>query len=93
MTTTQAPTTSRQRLLDTLNHRQPDRIPVDFGGSPVTGIHVSCVAQLRDYFGLDHHPVKVTEPFQMLGEVEDDLKHALGIDVKGRPRPQNHVRL
>jgi len=85
MTTTQAPTTSRQRLLDALNHRQPDRIPVDFGGSPVTGIHVSCVAQLRDYFGLDHHPVKVIEPFQMLGEVEDDLRHALGVDVKAIP--------
>jgi len=85
MTTTQAPTTSRQRLLDTLNHRQPDRIPVDFGGSPVTGIHVSCVAQLRDHFGLDHHPVKVIEPFQMLGEVEDDLKQALGVDVKAVP--------
>jgi len=85
MTTTQAPTTSRQRLLDALNHRQPDRIPVDFGGSPVTGIHVSCVAQLRDHFGLDRHPVKVIEPFQMLGEVEDDLKQALGVDVKGVP--------
>jgi len=85
MTTTQAPTTSRQRLLDALNHRQPDRIPVDFGGSAVTGIHVSCVAQLRDHFGLDHHPVKVIEPFQMLGEVEDDLKQALGVDVKSVP--------
>ncbi len=85
MTTTQAPTTSRQRLLDSLNHRQPDRIPVDFGGSPVTGIHVSCIAQLRDHFGLDHHPVKVIEPFQMLGEVEDDLRQALGVDVKAVP--------
>lgn len=85
MTTTQARSTSRQRLLDALNHRQPDRIPVDFGGSSVTGIHVSCVAQLRDHFGLHHHPVKVIEPFQMLGEVEDDLKQALQVDVKGIP--------
>ncbi len=85
MTTTQAPSKSRQRLLDALNHRQPDRIPVDFGASPVTGIHVSCIAELRDHFGLDKHPVKVTEPFQMLGEVEDDLRDALGSDVKGVP--------
>ena len=85
MTTVKVPSTSRQRLLDTLNHRQPDRIPVDFGASPVTGIHVSCIAQLRNHFGLDKHPVKVTEVFQMLGEVEDDLKAALGVDVKSIP--------
>jgi hypothetical protein len=65
-----------------LNHRQPDQIPIDFGGSSVTGIHVSCVAELRNHFRLDKHPVKVTEPFQMLGEVEDDLRAALGVDVK-----------
>ena len=85
MTTLTTPSTSRQRLLDALNHRQPDRIPVDFGGSSVTGIHVSCIAKLRDHFGLERHPVKVTEPFQMLGEVEDDLKAALGVDVKAVP--------
>ena len=82
MTTVKAPSTSRQRMLDALNHRQPDRIPVDFGASPVTGIHVSCVAALRDHFGLQKHPVKVTEPFQMLGEVEEDLRAVLGADVK-----------
>ena len=85
MTTVKAPSASRQRLLDAMNHRQPDRVPVDLGASPVTGIHVSCIAALRDHFGLDKHPVKVTEPFQMLGEVEDDLREALGSDVKGVP--------
>ena len=85
MTTVKAPSASRQRLLDAMNHRQPDRVPVDFGASPVTGIHVSCIAALRDHFGLDKHPVKVTEPFQMLGEVEDDLREALGSDVNGVP--------
>jgi uroporphyrinogen-III decarboxylase len=75
--------TSKERVLTALSHRAPDRIPVDFGSTAVTGIHVSCVAALRDYYGLDRHPVKVTEPYQMLGEVEDDLKEAMGIDVAG----------
>ena len=90
MTNTQAAGPSRQRLLDALNRRQPDRIPVDFGGSGVTGIHVSCVAELRNYYGLEKHPVKVIHPFTMLGEVEDDLMAALGVDVKtviGRRTP------
>jgi hypothetical protein len=74
---------SRTRLQTTLNHRQPDQVPVDFGGSPCSGIHVTCVAALREFYGLDIHPVKVIEPYQMLGEIEDDLKLALGIDIVG----------
>jgi hypothetical protein len=76
-------TPCRQRLLDALEHREPDAVPVDFGGTAVTGIHVSCVAALRDHYGLEKRPVKVNEPYQMLGLVEDDLKQALGIDVEG----------
>lgn len=74
---------SRERVLTTLEHTQPDRIPVDFGSTPVTGIHVSAVAALRDHFRLDRHPVKVTEPFQMLGEIEEDLASVLGLDITG----------
>ena len=66
-----------------LEHREPDRIPLDFGGTAVTGVHVSCVAALRDYYGLAPEPVKVHEPYQMLGLVEDDLRAAMGLDVTG----------
>jgi hypothetical protein len=71
----------RKRVLDAINHRQPDAVPVDFGGSAVTGMHVSCVAALRDHYGLEKRLVKVIEPFQMLGLIEDDLRHAMGVDV------------
>lgn len=74
---------SRQRVLDAIAHKQPDRVPIDFGGTAVTGVHVSCVAALRDHFGLDKRPVKVHEPYQMLGLLGDDLQRALGIDVEG----------
>ena len=76
-------TASRDRLITTLSHQQPDRIPIDFGGTAVTGMHVSCVAGLREYYGLEQHPVRVHEPFQMLGLIEDDLADAMGIDVVG----------
>lgn len=75
--------TSRERLAATLNHREPDRIPIDFGSTSVTGIHASCVAGLRDYYGLEKRPVRVHEPFQMLGMVEEDLRSAMGLDVVG----------
>jgi hypothetical protein len=74
---------SRANLQKTLNHEQPDRMVVDFGASPVTGIHVNLVSQLREHFGLEKKAVKVCEPYQMLGEVEDDLQEAMGVDVIG----------
>jgi hypothetical protein len=72
---------SRERLVKTLSHNQPDRIPIDFGGSSVTGIHASCVAELRDYYGLEKRPVRIHEPSQMLGWVDEDLQDAMGVDV------------
>ncbi|MGE5610590.1 MAG: uroporphyrinogen decarboxylase family protein, partial [Bacillota bacterium] len=69
-----------------LNHRQPDRVPVDFGSTAVTGIHVSAVARLRKaVLGDESYRVKVTEPYQMLGEIDDELRKVLGIDVVGIP--------
>jgi uroporphyrinogen-III decarboxylase len=75
--------TSRERVRAALHHQTPDAIPVDFGATAVTGIHVSCVAALRHHYGLERRPVKVHEPYQMLGFVEDDLCDAMGIDTAG----------
>jgi Uroporphyrinogen decarboxylase (URO-D) len=76
--------TGRQRLAASLAHRSPDRVAVDFGSTAVTGIHVSAVARLRRHvLGTDGYRVKVNEPYQMLGEVDDELRAALPIDVVG----------
>ncbi len=74
---------SRQNFLKTINHQQPERVVVDFGSTAVTGIHVRVVEKLRDYYGLAKKPVKVTEPYQMLGEVDEELIQAMDIDVIG----------
>jgi len=79
----QTTVSSRDRLRTALEHREPDRIPLDFGSTNVTGVHVTCVAALRSYYGLAPGPVKVHEPCQMLGRVEDDLRAAMGLDVTG----------
>lgn len=74
---------SRERVLSALNHRAPDRIPLDLGASAVTGMHVSSVYLLRQALKLDPPgaPVKVVEPYQMLGEIAPDLVETLGVDV------------
>ena len=76
--------TGRQRLAASLAHRSPDRVAVDFGASFVTGIHVSAVTRLRrKVLGDTGFRVKVNEPYQMLGEIDDELRAALPIDVVG----------
>lgn len=75
--------TSRERIAAACAHSEPDRLPVDFGGGFQTGIHVSMVYRLRQALGLDQAgtPVKVVEPYQMLGEIAPDLAAALGVDT------------
>ncbi|MCE5347915.1 MAG: methyltransferase [Bacteroidales bacterium] len=82
-------TSSKQNFINTINHRQPDKVVVDFGSTSVTGIHVLIVEKLREYYGLEKKPVKVTEPYQMLGEIDSELLNAMEIDVTGLFSPKN----
>jgi hypothetical protein len=72
--------TSREKILKALNH-ESGPVPIDFGSTPVTGMHCSCIAELRDHYGLEKRPVKIFEPGQMLGMIEQDLLDAIGADV------------
>ena len=73
--------TSRERVRAALSFREPDRVPLDLGGSIMSGIMAHPLDRLRRHLGLEPRPVKVYEVFQMLGEVEADLVERLGIDV------------
>ena len=74
---------SRENFKKTINHQQPDKVVIDFGSTAVTGIHVVVVEKLREYYGLEKHPVKVIEPYQMLGEIDEELLREMNIDVIG----------
>jgi hypothetical protein len=82
---------SRERVLKALNFERTDRVPVDMGGTSWTGIQVGVVAGLRQALGLGRpgEPVKVVEPYQMLGEVDAELREVLGLDVVNLPSPKN----
>jgi len=73
--------TSRERVLKALNHEEPDRVPIDLGGTIMSGIMAHALDRLRRHLGLAESPPKVYEVFQMLGEVEMDLVERLGVDV------------
>ncbi len=72
---------SREQFIKTVNHQQPDKVVVDLGSTAVTGIHALAVERLREYYGLEKKPVRIIDPFQMLGEVDDELAKVIGVDV------------
>jgi len=72
---------SRERVLTACNHRQSDRVPVDFSGHPSSGIAAIAYAKLRDYLGLPKKTLRVYDPIQQLAIVDEDVLEKFGVDV------------
>lgn len=49
---------SRERLLTALHHQEPDRVPIDFGGSLSSSIHYQAYYELRRYLGMEKSGIK-----------------------------------
>ncbi|GMU21485.1 MAG: methyltransferase [Phycisphaerae bacterium] len=75
--------TSLKRVETTLNHREPDRVPYDLGGSILTGIHEKAYRRLRQYLDLPDAEIEIEDPIQGLARVHDDVKQRLEVDVYG----------
>lgn len=73
--------TSRERVLAALNHRQPDRMPVDFGGHRSSGIAAIAYAKLRKALGLAPRPIRVYDPVQQLAIIDDDVLDRFAVDT------------
>ncbi len=73
--------TSRERFELTLNHKDPGQVVVDIGGTVISGISALALHNLRAKLGLPPELVKVSDPFQILGEVEEEIRSSLGLDV------------
>ncbi len=81
--------TSRERVLEAINHREPDRVPVDLGATGQTGMSASTVYRLRKALGFPEKPIEISEMFQMLGKIDEDLMKYAGADVVGLDNPFN----
>ena len=73
--------TSRERILAALNHQQPDRVPIDFGGHRSSGIAAIAYRKLREALGLPQTPIRVFDPIQQLAIVEEDVLERFGVDT------------
>lgn len=79
---------SRQRVLTALAHREPDRVPVDLGGTRVTGITAVAYNRLKAHLGLADAPTKVFDISQQLAELEEEILQRFGVDVIALNRVQ-----
>ncbi len=75
--------TSRMRVEAALNHKEPDRVPFDLGGTILTGIHEQAYRRLRAYLGLPEVEVEIEDLFQQLAKVHEDVRQRLKVDVCG----------
>jgi uroporphyrinogen decarboxylase len=73
--------TSRERVRRAINHQEPDRVPIDIGGTSVTSIHIDEYIEIGEYLGLDIQPTKVYEQFLMLARVDELMMKWLHADV------------
>jgi uroporphyrinogen decarboxylase len=73
---------SRERVLLALNHKEPDRVPFDLGGTVVTGISARAYGNLRRYLGLPEIEPRILDIIQQIAVVDDDVMERLGVDVK-----------
>ena len=70
--------THRERILTTLQHREPDRVPIDLGGTESSGMTAAAYARLMQHLDL---PLgrRVFEPYQQVVYIDDDLKERFAI--------------
>ncbi len=73
---------SRERVLLALNHKEPDRVPFDLGGTVVTGIHHKAYVAWRQALGLPAREPKIIDMAQQLAQVDDDVMDRLGVDMR-----------
>jgi uroporphyrinogen decarboxylase len=71
----------RERVLAALNHRQPDRVPVDFGGHRSSGIAAIAYRKLRQALGLPERPIRVYDPVQQLAIIDEDVLERFQVDT------------
>ena len=77
--------TSRERVLAAVNHQEPDRVPLDLGGTRCTSINPKTYAGAKELLGI-HTPTRVLDVWQMLAWVEQPFVEKVGIDTLTVPR-------
>ena len=73
--------TSRERVLAAIEHREPDKVPVDMGATPSSGISAIAYGRLTDYLGLENSRTRVYDVVQELAQPENAVLERFEIDA------------
>ena len=73
--------TSRERILAAIEHRQPDKVPVDLGATPSSGISAIAYGNLKNHLGLTQGHTRVYDVVQQLAQPEDFILDRFGVDA------------
>jgi len=73
---------SRDRVLQALNHREPDRVPFDLGGTGLSTIHASAYQDLRRYLDMPQAGGRIGFMAEQLVLVDEDVAERLQTDIR-----------
>ncbi|MBN1877200.1 MAG: methyltransferase [Anaerolineae bacterium] len=73
--------TSRERVMAAIEHREPDRVPVDLGGHRSSGIMAIAYHKLKQYLGISSGNIYVYDFVQQLAIVEPLILERFGVDT------------
>jgi len=73
--------TSRERVKLAINHRQPDRVPIDFGAMRSTGIATLAYNKLRSKLGIVKGLARMYDIQQQLAYPEKEIREMFHVDV------------
>lgn len=74
-------TTSRERVLQAVDHQQPDRVPVDLSGHRASGISAIAYHKLKQHLGIRQGAVYVYDMIQQLAIIEPVVMDRFGVDT------------
>ncbi len=72
---------SRERVLASINHIEPDKTPVDLGSNPSSGISAIAYSNLLKHLNKQHLPVQIYDVVQQLAQPHNEVIEELGLDV------------
>jgi uroporphyrinogen decarboxylase len=75
-------TSSRERVIQALNHQEPDRIPIDLGATIVSSIAKKAYTELKQYLGMPLEEIKMLDYVQQLPYVDEALLQRFGVDFR-----------
>jgi len=73
--------TSRERVIAAIERRQPDKVPVDLGATPSSGISAMAYSSLKQHLGIFGGKTRIYDVVQQLAQPEDELLAMFGVDV------------